>query len=294
MTSLRWKSETMKHERMNLMCACILAVSIIALLAAPAAVHAEKKTLRSQGVVLLEDFTNVMASQCGYVDPILDQVARDYGTSQLAVIRYHVNGGGYTDPFKTTEGTNRAGSYYGISGLPYCVVDGQWSLLGMTKMTYENYSGLVNAGLSVDRPADISITGEIASGSVIVHIEKAASTIYSNLKVRYAVVESGIHYAYGASNDSTYDQVVREMPTEDTLDFATLPKEITKTFSIGSDWNKTNLGFVAFIQSDTNAIVLQACYYGYAGVPEMSVLAVVPIGGIFVALAAMAWRGKRR
>jgi thiol-disulfide isomerase/thioredoxin len=265
----------------------VFTAMIVSLAAFPISVHGQPKSLQQNGVVLLEKFTGTWCPPCGAIAPTIKKVWNEYTGSKLAIIEYHFNGAGSTDPFRIVESNTRS-TYYGITSLPTVWIDGKKMLMGSDQITYDNLTGTINSRLATERAFEITISGNISSGSVKVHLDQLGSSSAGNLVLRYALVESECYYRGGTDLDEYYDHVVRFLPQDDAINTSSLPAEFTKTFTIKPGWRLNYLSFVVFLQNDDNKEVVQSCFYGWGvPVPEISPLALVPIAGLFIVSTAL-------
>jgi hypothetical protein len=252
--------------------------------------------------VLLEKVTGTWCPPCGTLSPTIDKIWEYFGSTKLAIIEYHngATSGPYYDPFATTE-TNGKASYYGVTGVPTVIIDGDQANMIVGVYDYTTYSDAINASLAIAREFTINVSGTISSGSVTVHLEQTDPSSATNLKMRYAVLESEKYYSGGTDPDDIYNHICRKIVTEDAV---TLPVpsggvDYTKTFTVDPGWDSAKLSFVAYLQeggsTPTTKKVHQACFYGYgsANVPEISPLFILPMGGAFVALVALACRKRK-
>jgi hypothetical protein len=280
----------------KLVVACIVFTSLVILAAAPLSVRAESKTMTAQNVVCIEKFTGTWCTPCGNIATTVDSLWTNYGPGQIALIEYHVNQSvSQTDPYATDPSSGRE-SYYALSSVPSLVFDGSNALSG--ENDYSAYQAKIDARLGIAKNFALSVSGDVTTGSVSVHLEQTGTATGSNVYMRYRILESELYYDGSPSTDpdKTYQHVSRLHVTP--TDQVTLPmssaKDFTKTFKIDSSWNKQKLSFVAFLQNDDTKEIYQTCYFGYDGqsVPEISPLFIIPIGGLFIALYAIAIRRK--
>ena len=287
----------MRAGRAALVVAAVACVFFIA--ASPLAVHAEKKTMRSQCVVLFESFSETWCPACGKSEPVKDQLWAAYGPSQIAMVDYHPKASGHDDPFAISAVRARVGYYYPDYKLvpPTAIIDGVTTLVGSGSYpSYQDFVNAINPRLAVPRSFEIGISGDISSGSVQVSLAQTGTSSAAGLTMRYALVESDLYDKNGEDIDGTYHHVVRLIPANDTV---ALPvpsggQSFTKNYALNASWVTSKLSFVAFIEDDSTKEVLQACFYGYGGtvVPEISPLAVIPLGGLFAALFIVPMRRK--
>lgn len=269
---------------------CAIVACFVALGCSPFAVGGQYRVMDDQNVVLFEKFTATWCSACGVVAPTIDQLWANYGSTKLAIVEYHL-GSSQGDPYAISDGVTRFG-YYGGYYLPDIEIDGK-GFVG-SSYAYSDYSNAINARLSTSRNFTISISGDISSGSMDVHIDQKGSLSVSSLKVRYAVLESNLIYPQGSNPGGLYNHVVRAIPSEDSLSLPLLGSgaNFTKTFAVNGTWDTSKLSFVAFLQDDTTKAVYQSCFYGYGelAVYEFNTAFVSPAAGIIAIISVAAVR----
>jgi hypothetical protein len=139
----------------------------------------------------------------------------------------------------------------------------------------------------MERNFDITISGNISSGSVEVHLDQLGLSNTGNFVLRYALIESECYYRGGTDIDEYYDRVVRNIPQDDAINTTSLPADFTKIFTIKTGWRLNYLSFVAFLQSDDNKEVVQSDFYGRGvPVPEISPFVLFSITGLFMVSTA--------
>jgi len=277
--------------------AVILALATLTVVALPYnIVTGSGQNMRiTQNVVLFEKFTGTWCSPCGAISPNVSKIWEFYGSTKLAIVEYHLVWG-RTDPYEIPAGVTRS-NYYNVGsiGIPYILTDGTYVTYGKG-YNYTSMSEAINQSLAVTRHFEIGISGDLASGSVTVHISQISPTTATDLRLRYAIVESNLIYHAGTSPGGWYNHTVRAIPAEDII---TLPlpvggSDFVKTFTLSPSWVTQNLSFVAFLQNDSSKQVLQSCFYGYgaATVYEFNAVLLFP-GAVFVAIVSLiAFRRK--
>ncbi|MCG2826413.1 MAG: Omp28-related outer membrane protein [Thermoplasmatales archaeon] len=212
-------------------------------------------------VVLAELCTATWCGACPYATDALDQLANEYSSTKLAVLEYHPSG---SDPFGNADSDARI-SYYSITGYPTCFFDGVEEVVGGGSSTYDTYKAKIEARLQVSTSLTIMVGGSLGStsGSVNADITAVTTPTQSNLKIRLVIYEDNI--SYNAPNGETNHRfVVRDVLSEESLTISSgQSKDVSRTFTIQSGWNKNNLGVVVFVQSNTTKEVLQAGSYNF-------------------------------
>jgi len=215
----------------------------------------------SQRIVLAEMFTNTGCPPCAPADDTLDQIAEDL-SARLAVIRYHTWWPSSSDPFyqaNTSENIARI-NYYGTNYTPRLMIDG--TIDGQYfPSTWRN---LIQQRFNVESPLEINLSGTVdtssLSGSITAQIIATGSVTGTNLKIRYAIVESDIYYP-GPNGTLYHNQTFRDMfPDVNGVPITiSLGDTITDTqsFSISDSWVIENCEIVVFVQDDPTRAILQ-------------------------------------
>jgi hypothetical protein len=227
----------------------------------------------NQRVVLAEYITNTNSTNCSYSDPAMDQLADEYGPSQLAVIYYHHNSPDDQDPFflaNQGENLDRIETYYGVGNASHLRIDGNTSVSGAnsSQNAYLDYKTQIDTRLAVDSPLNITVTGyyDATDGYVNAYIEATENTSGATLKARFAVVEDNIYNDGTTLNGiSRHRYVMRNMLVTSTmLDFQKGDAiNVSRMFSLNPAWNLNNLEGMVFVQTDGTQEVIQAGRYDY-------------------------------
>ncbi len=184
---------------------------------------------------------------------------------------YHVS-----DGYATPE-TEARGTYYGIYYIPDCWFDGWDNYVGGPSNVKTIYQGKINTHLNDPSPLIMDIQGgffDIINGRVDVHIEVAEPFTETNLRLRTVLWENGL----GSYNLTVRDILPVVIPSiSDVGDTLTTSWD----FTLNATWQPNNMGIGAFVQSDNNKMVLQACRWD---IPDMTIIGevddpVVPRGG---------------
>lgn len=218
---------------------------------------------QTQRMVLYEGFTNASCPYC----PAANQSAQSLVLSNLtkvAPLKYHVNWPG-TDPLnaqtQTWAGTRV--TYYGITGVPASQVDGAAST-SFTQTT-------INQRYAIPSPFSMSVTHSFnaAMDSVFfsVYIKAEQNISNNSLYLRTAMVEKKIEFATppGSNGEKVFYNVMRRMYPDAAGILLpanwTTGKDTTIYFQAPIPsyiYDKNQIAFVAFIQSNSDKIVQQA------------------------------------
>jgi len=181
----------------------------------------------------------------------------------MALIRYHVWWPGANDPFylyNTSENRARA-NYYNVPniGVPYLKIDG--TITGSSPGAYE--AQIENESYN-DSPLLMQVSGSFdpdsLDGLITVTIIAEDTPAQTNLKLRFALTESGIYYN-GAYGPDIHNQTFRDMIPGTAGQSITINQNDTLSysfdFSIPSSFEIDSCEFLAFVQSDQNKYIVQ-------------------------------------
>ena len=134
---------------------------------------------------------------------------------------------------------------------------GAWSDIDYTRSVY---TGKIEAMQHIPTPLtiDLQVNYNTDTSTGAVHVEVAAtSTVYfTDLHLRVGVIESGISYG-----SRVYNQVLRDyLPDASGISFSIAQGDTfthSEDFVILDGWNAANCNVVAFVQNDTERMVIQ-------------------------------------
>ncbi|HQF67736.1 MAG TPA: Omp28-related outer membrane protein [Candidatus Cloacimonadota bacterium] len=182
----------------------------------------------------------------------------------VAIIKNHGS-----DNYANTY-SNARNSFYGVTGFPTAVFDGQNPSVGGSSSSsmYSNYLPKVNSRLSVPSHFLISAVGA-QNGSeynVTVTVSKPEADTNTNVKLHAVLTESNIPHVW--FNQTTVENVNRLMvPSENgsAINLATgETTTVNLTFTPNSTWNIANCEMVFFLQNMTSKEILQGVKYSLA------------------------------
>jgi PKD repeat protein len=180
----------------------------------------------------------------------------------VAIIEYH-NG----DPFATTESNARNQQYYGIGGYPTAWFDGKYNTYeggNANNSLYSAYLPIVNARMGIQTDFTLEIYGSNTGDNynIVVKVNKVGSYSGTNLKVRFAVTESDIQYAW--QNQTEMNFVCRDMVPDQNgtaIDFSSGDEqEVELSFTFNNTWNAEECELIAFLQDDDNKVVQHSAH----------------------------------
>ena len=228
-------------------------------------------TFAQTRIVLVEQFTNSGCPPCAASSPSVFNYV-DSNPSDVVAIAYHTSFP-YNDSmyFENPAESNARVAVYGVSGVPYSVVDGNY---------YSNSSGAfvsvmsstINARKAVSPKYDIQalsfdLTGSLLTGSFkFISLDGANSS--DNLIAHIAVIEKNVlkssySASPGANSETEYGYVMRKM-IPNSSGTVLVNKTLSGSDTINLNWtlNKikdiNELKLVAFVQNTTTKEVYQA------------------------------------
>jgi thiol-disulfide isomerase/thioredoxin len=201
--------------------------------------------------VVAELFTASWCGYCPYADDALGTLATEKGIDNFVPIAWHSSS---SDPFYTTEAAARL-SYYGVTGYPTCVFDGEYRVVGGSTSTYNNYLSYYDSRRTSPSPLTIeflsnSYDGTKASVSVEVKLEEAVAEGHViHVAIWEDDVTSGRLYNYVERVGASYEPLTATNANDEQI--------IKREFVLDAGWNKANLGVTVFVQNLVSKAVLQ-------------------------------------
>lgn len=143
--------------------------------------------------VMVEYFTNARCVPCTVTTAVLDSLTEEYPDSQVAIIRCH---GDATSPFFRLASGSRKDYYYSWPWtIPRSYFDGVIRITG-SDSAYQRYTNSIEARLAVPSPLSISLSAVYDSltggGQIIAQVEAVDQVGGQDLRLRYALIESGL------------------------------------------------------------------------------------------------------
>jgi PKD repeat protein len=168
------------------------------------------------------------------------------------------------DPFANTY-SNARNNYYGVPGYPTAYFDGVSSVVGgsHTESMYPSYLPRVQARMAVPSEVTLGVTGSHTglTYTIAVTVTKVAPINGNNIRLHVCLTESHIVYAWEGQSEVSYvdrlmvpDQLGTELNFTDSDVL-----EIPLTFNIQGGWNLNQLELVAFVQTNSNKEIHNAC-----------------------------------
>jgi hypothetical protein len=195
-------------------------------------------------------------------------VANDYPADTFYHIDWHTSGA-----LANGSGSARA-PYYGVGPTPDVYFDGVDNVLGAgdSLSAYAAYSPIMAAHLTDPAhskamvAASVDLNRDTMMGSVTVDVEVAPGETISlpgNCSIRAALIENDISSAPVGephTGNTLWHHVGRMMIFETTLTATNSgdQQQVVQGFAIDPSWNPDNLEVIAWVQRNTNDVVLQA------------------------------------
>jgi hypothetical protein len=230
---------------------------------------------QSQRLVLVEEFTQASCPPCAAANPTFNAML-NANTSKAVSLKYQVNWPG-VDPMNAQySAVSGRVNYYGISSVPYALMDGV-SSTGSNYTGYPNNLGQsdIDNEYAVPSPFDLTVTHTLSSDldSVFITVHVNATEVYnsssSHLRLQTALIEKMIHFssAPGSNGETNFENVVRKMiPATGGSTLANnwvVGQNSTFTFAVPVPsyiYDINELAVVCFIQDNTDKSVQQAAF----------------------------------
>lgn len=225
-----------------------------------------KINAQNQRVLLLESFTNTSCGWCGVYNPGMDAIIAN-NPDKVVAIKYHVNWPGANDPMylhNPAENGARV-SYYGVTGVPHVVVDGNRFSGNSGDIT----QGIIDQLSTIESPMELRLSWELdeTQSVVTVHVMgRTSAAIQGNLKLFIGVIEKEIHFnsAPGTNGEKDfYDVMKKLLPGSQGLTIGELAAD--DYFAYNFSWEVANfydlsqIDAIAWVQNPTSKEVIQAC-----------------------------------
>lgn len=221
---------------------------------------------QNQRVLLFECFTNTSCGPCASQNPALDALITA-NQGKVVAVKYHMSWPGPNDPMylHNTADNNARRGYYGVSYVPYTVVDGN----RFADMPSGISQAMVNNWSSEPSPFDLQLSCQLNADQTAVHVDvlgRASEAVSGELKLHVAVIENTITYnsAPGSNGERVFHQVMKKMlPSSSGTTLSNVQEG--STFAYSFDWTLANvydvneITAIAWIQDNGTKSVHQAC-----------------------------------
>jgi hypothetical protein len=209
-------------------------------------------------VVLAEMFSAKNCQNCPLGDSAIHSLLANYGMARLIVVEYHPLNFSGPDSLGTAE-TDARCKYYGVSGYPTCLFDGQHKTAGPQDF-YEAYHDSFEVESARRTPVVLGLTVSPQTGVATVKA-RALSAVPSPLVLQTVVISDSLYYR--GPFQSWWRFVALDMIPDqngDTLTLVPGDSLVTRLRSIvvQPGWNPQKLYVAAFVQNPANKEVLQS------------------------------------
>jgi hypothetical protein len=225
---------------------------------------------QSQRFVLFEEFTNASCGPCAAQNPAFDNLLAA-NTSKCTSIKYHTSWPG-TDPMYSHNPADVAArvTYYGVSGVPYAVMDG-------TPVAGSNYLGApsnvnqskIDAEYAIPSPFELYINQQLSPGNDTLYVTmlgKATAAVSGVLVAQCGIIEKHIHFSSppGTNGEKDFYNVMVKMLPSATGTSLPSSFQVGDYFVLEFAWKLSNvynineLSVVGFIQDMQTKAVHQA------------------------------------
>ncbi|MEO0073046.1 MAG: Omp28-related outer membrane protein [candidate division WOR-3 bacterium] len=236
--------------------------------------------LAGHRVVVVEDFTATWCQYCPGAARGIEEL-QFRGIDSVAAIAYHSSS---SDPFYTATANARR-SFYGVSGYPTVILEGDSSVVGgmhtgtMFPIYWDYFRTHVNNPVQLGIDLSSTYDSVTRSGVLTIVIRNSTGSPISG-QLQVVLTESHIPY-YWQGMDSLHD-VERTMLPNASGEAITVPANDTivrtRNFTLQQSWVARNCRFVVFVQNNSTRAIHQGAvcdvvqrpileYYGYTNSP---------------------------
>lgn len=225
-----------------------------------------KANAQNERMLLLESFTNTGCGPCAMYNPAMDALIAA-NPDKIVAIKYHVNWPSANDPMylhNTSENSART-SYYGVTGVPYVVVDGN---------RFSGNSGQINQNIidqlsPIPSPVDLRLECAVdtVANTITVHVMGLTSqALTGSINLFVGVIEKEIHFnsAPGPNGERDFYSVMKKLlPSSSGAFLGDL--EAGDYFAASYTWELANIydmnqvSAIAWVQNTNTKEVYQAC-----------------------------------
>ena len=206
-----------------------------------------------QRVVMVELYVHVGCGPCGVVEPILEQLAQDYGPSKMILLEEHI-----WDIYEVPEVNDRYDWYIPSGkGTPDALFDGL-NQRKQGKYTYSEYKNVVDIELAKGANISISAVKETSSSTITLSgtIKNISSSALESLIIQGMVFEDrGEKGLRSLVLDIFEGQTVSSISPDEIISFSFTSEEL--------NWlDESKVHGVIFVQAPNSSTkeILQAAY----------------------------------
>lgn len=213
---------------------------------------------------LFEHFTQASCGPCATQNPGFKSSILDPNPHTVRHISYHTSWPGVDPMYNENKAASDARvSYYGITGVPTIVLQGNYKKAQPGGMTMAD----VNYIISQTSPIKITVT-DSADGSVHhvkVRIKSVGLPPSGSFRLMAVIIERNINYSTppGTNGEKYFPNVMRYILPTNNGELITLPAQGSEavymyTYNEDPDWNMAEIGVVAFLQHATTKEIINA------------------------------------
>ncbi len=218
-------------------------------------------TFAAPRVVLFEDATSTTCPPCGPTNPIIHQIATNYG-SQVAMVAWHcwwpAPG---NDPFYLHNPSPQQTriSYYGINSIPDCVIDG---LTHVYPSPYSAMANVINNRLAIPSPlAFQNMSGLLQGSNMNLSFDLNVETPQAGTNFRLFVIATEEDIPYNWQGQTHCYDVFRQTNgnTGEVIDLSVGGvQHFNRTLPFNAAYNPLGMHAVVFVQNYTTKEIIQA------------------------------------
>lgn len=222
---------------------------------------------QSQRMVLLEHFTQASCPPCATYNPLVKQYFDNTSTNATA-IKYQTSWPG-TDPMNSHNpgDVQTRVTYYGVSGVPDVVIDGNVSQGNPGSLFANGQSSTMDNRATVASDFDITVSHQFTGSSVDVTavITATNSVANANLKAHVVIVEKEIIFssAPGSNGETEFYNVMKAMlPTAAGTDLGDVwsngtTEVLQESWTMANVYDVSQLAAIVFVQDDATKEMMQ-------------------------------------
>lgn len=222
---------------------------------------------QSQRMVLLEHFTQASCPPCATYNPLVKQYFDNTSTNATS-IKYQTSWPG-TDPMNSHNpgDVQTRVTYYGVSGVPDVVIDGNVSQGNPGSLFANGQSSTMDNRATVASDFDITVSHQFTGSSVDVTavITATNSVANANLKAHVVIVEKEIIFssAPGSNGETEFYNVMKAMlPTAAGTDLGDVwsngtTEVLQESWTMANVYDVSQLAAIVFVQDDATKEMMQ-------------------------------------
>ncbi len=207
----------------------------------------------------VEEFTSSTCAPCAQFNTSFVPWCTQHDET-IALVKYQMNWPGAGDPYYTAEGGIRR-NYYGVTWVPWLVMDGVFVNTSMTDVNLSYQANLAKPGLM-----DIAASHTINGTSISVNTTILPFANFTNLKISVVVFEFKTTGNHSSNGETEFHHVMMKMMPDANGTTVNLTDREPYTLSLTQDLSGTNveeytdLGVIIIVQGSASKDVFQAAY----------------------------------